>query len=124
MGERHIPVMLDEVLVALAPKDGESMIDGTFGAGGYSRAILAAGASRVLGIDRDPAALAAGEALAIGGLTLRAGVFGDMEAIAEAAGFAPADGAAFPSRRTGRWTCACRRAGRARPMSSTAAARR
>ena len=92
MGERHIPVMLDEVLVALAPKDGESMIDGTFGAGGYSRAILAAGASRVLGIDRDPAALAAGEALAIGGLTLRAGVFGDMDAIAEAAGFAPADG--------------------------------
>lgn len=89
---RHIPVMLNEVLAALAPASGESVIDGTFGAGGYSRAILAAGASRVLGIDRDPTALAAGAALGITGLTLRAGVYSDMEAIAEEAGFAPADG--------------------------------
>ncbi len=92
MSERHIPVMLDEVLAALAPKPGEMFVDGTFGAGGYSRAILAAGAGRVLGIDRDPAALATGEALVVAGLTLRAGVYSQMEEIAAEAGFAPADG--------------------------------
>ena len=59
---RHIPVMLDEVLAALAPKAGETVIDGTFGAGGYTRAILDAGAD-VGAIDRDPDAIAAGRAL-------------------------------------------------------------
>jgi 16S rRNA (cytosine1402-N4)-methyltransferase len=49
----HLPVMLAEVLAALEPKSSEHIIDGTFGAGGYSRAILAAGA-RVTGLDRDP----------------------------------------------------------------------
>ena len=49
----HIPVMLDEVVAALAPADGEHIIDGTFGAGGYSRALLDRGA-RVSGFDRDP----------------------------------------------------------------------
>lgn len=92
MSERHVPVMLDEVLVALAPKGGEILIDGTFGAGGYTRGILSIGDTRVLGIDRDPAALAAGAALGLSGLTLRAGVYSDMEAIAEEAGFAPANG--------------------------------
>ncbi len=90
--DRHIPVMLNEVLAALAPKSGDSVVDGTFGAGGYSRAILAHGASRVLGIDRDPTALAAGAVLGVSGLTLRAGVYSDMGAIAEEAGFAPVDG--------------------------------
>jgi 16S rRNA (cytosine1402-N4)-methyltransferase len=51
--DRHIPVMLDEVLAALAPSPGDHIIDGTFGAGGYSRAILDAGA-RVTGFDQDP----------------------------------------------------------------------
>lgn len=92
MSDRHIPVMLDEVLAALAPQGGEGFIDGTFGAGGYSRAILAAGAARVLGIDRDPSALAAGEASSIAGLTLRGGVYSDMEAIAAEAGFGAVDG--------------------------------
>jgi 16S rRNA (cytosine1402-N4)-methyltransferase len=50
----HVPVLLAEVLVALAPLDGARIVDGTFGAGGYSRALLEAGAS-VVGIDRDPA---------------------------------------------------------------------
>lgn len=59
---RHIPVMLDEVLAALAPAEGEIIIDGTFGAGGYTRAILARGAS-VVAIDRDPDAIVAGRAL-------------------------------------------------------------
>jgi 16S rRNA (cytosine1402-N4)-methyltransferase len=49
----HVPVLLDEVLVALGPLEGARIVDGTFGAGGYSRALLTAGAS-VVAIDRDP----------------------------------------------------------------------
>ena len=52
--ERHIPVLLDAVLTALAPAPGETYIDGTFGAGGYSRAILNAADCRLVAIDRDP----------------------------------------------------------------------
>ncbi|TIT30834.1 MAG: 16S rRNA (cytosine(1402)-N(4))-methyltransferase, partial [Mesorhizobium sp.] len=59
---RHIPVLLGEVLEALAPAEGDIIIDGTFGAGGYTKAILAAGAS-VVAIDRDPDAIAAGRDL-------------------------------------------------------------
>ncbi|MFZ2102806.1 MAG: 16S rRNA (cytosine(1402)-N(4))-methyltransferase RsmH [Oricola sp.] len=50
---RHIPVMLGEVVDALAPEPGEHIVDGTFGAGGYARALLEKGA-RVTGFDRDP----------------------------------------------------------------------
>lgn len=50
----HIPVLLPEVLAALSPTDGENYVDGTFGAGGYTRAILAAADCHVLGLDRDP----------------------------------------------------------------------
>ncbi|MGV8832012.1 MAG: 16S rRNA (cytosine(1402)-N(4))-methyltransferase RsmH [Devosia sp.] len=49
----HLPVLLDEVLVAFGPLDGKRIVDGTFGAGGYSRALLEAGAT-VIAIDRDP----------------------------------------------------------------------
>jgi 16S rRNA (cytosine1402-N4)-methyltransferase len=49
----HLPVLLDDALEALAPLEGARILDGTFGAGGYSRALLAAGAS-VVAIDRDP----------------------------------------------------------------------
>ncbi|WP_378949921.1 16S rRNA (cytosine(1402)-N(4))-methyltransferase RsmH [Mesorhizobium sp. ANAO-SY3R2] len=59
---RHVPVLLDEVLAALKPAPGEVIVDGTFGAGGYTRAILATGAS-VVAIDRDPDAIAAGREL-------------------------------------------------------------
>ncbi|GGE42274.1 ribosomal RNA small subunit methyltransferase H [Agaricicola taiwanensis] len=52
---RHRPVLLDEMLAALAPRKGEIHLDGTFGAGGYTRAILEAGAS-VIALDRDPTA--------------------------------------------------------------------
>ncbi len=59
----HIPVLLDEVIAHLAVRKGGVYIDGTFGAGGYSSAILDAGAGKVIGIDRDPTAIAAGQAL-------------------------------------------------------------
>lgn len=59
---RHIPVMLPEVMEALRPAPGELHVDGTFGAGGYTRAILEAGAS-VVAIDRDPDAIAAGRTI-------------------------------------------------------------
>lgn len=59
---RHIPVLLDEVLAALAPAAGDLVVDATFGAGGYTRAILDGGAY-VIAIDRDPDAIEAGRAL-------------------------------------------------------------
>ena len=49
----HVPVMLNEVLQSISPKDGEMYVDGTFGAGGYTRAILKAVECKVYGIDRD-----------------------------------------------------------------------
>jgi len=58
----HIPVLLDEVIAAIAPRPGMTVIDATFGAGGYSRALLAAGA-RVYGFDRDPNAIRDGAAM-------------------------------------------------------------
>lgn len=51
----HIPVLLDPLLAAVAPVSG-TWLDGTFGAGGYTRGLLAAGADKVIAIDRDPAA--------------------------------------------------------------------
>jgi len=53
----HKPVMLREVIAALAPKDGGVYVDATFGAGGYARAILAAADCTVYGFDRDPTAI-------------------------------------------------------------------
>ncbi|MXO89539.1 16S rRNA (cytosine(1402)-N(4))-methyltransferase RsmH [Pontixanthobacter aquaemixtae] len=55
----HIPVLLDEVVAALAPQQGDVIIDATFGAGGYTRALLDAGAT-VHAFDRDPDAIASG----------------------------------------------------------------
>lgn len=59
---RHVPVMLAEVLAALEPQPGKIILDGTFGAGGYTSAILDAGAD-VIALDRDPTAIAAGQPL-------------------------------------------------------------
>lgn len=59
----HVPVLLDEVLEALAPLEGARIVDGTFGAGGYSRALLEAGAS-VIALDRDPSVTPFADALA------------------------------------------------------------
>ena len=60
---RHIPVMLSEVLAALDPKDGEIIVDGTFGAGGYSQAILDRADCKIIAIDRDPEAFQLSRAL-------------------------------------------------------------
>jgi 16S rRNA (cytosine1402-N4)-methyltransferase len=54
----HVPVLLEEVIAALAPERGGVFVDGTVGLGGHARAVLARGADRLIGIDRDPAALA------------------------------------------------------------------
>jgi 16S rRNA (cytosine1402-N4)-methyltransferase len=60
----HVPVLLDEVIAALAVAPGETHVDGTFGAGGYTRALIEKGAARVYAFDRDPDAIQEGEALA------------------------------------------------------------
>ena len=81
----HLPVMLKEVLDALNPRDGARYIDGTFGGGGYARAILQAADCRVLGIDRDPEAIARGQKLVEhfdGRLTLVEGGFSRMDVLA------------------------------------------
>src|SRR4051812_35111024 len=59
----HVPVLVSEMIAALALVGGETVIDGTFGAGGYTRALLSAGAGRVIGFDRDPDAIEAGRSL-------------------------------------------------------------
>jgi 16S rRNA (cytosine1402-N4)-methyltransferase len=81
---RHVPVMLQEVLACLSPKDGETYVDGTFGAGGYTRAILDAAKCTVHAIDRDPSAAKNARDLAQeypGKLFAIEGRFGDMRAL-------------------------------------------
>lgn len=65
----HVPVLLDEVIAGLTPRPGERHVDGTYGAGGYTRAILAAGAE-VIAFDRDPDAIAAAGESPTAGLIL------------------------------------------------------
>lgn len=93
-GAPHVPVLIDEVMEHLAPATGEIIIDGTFGAGGYTTRILDAGAS-VLAIDRDPSAIAAGKGLVAtsdGRLTLIEGRFSDLDRLAAAHGHETVDG--------------------------------
>ena len=81
-GGRHVPVMIDEVLESLEPRDRETYVDGTFGDGGYSEAILNAADCKVLGIDRDPVAVERGRAIAAkynGRLAVVRGRFGDLD---------------------------------------------
>jgi len=79
---RHVPVMVEAVVTALAPRDDALFVDGTFGAGGYSRALLDAANCRVAAIDRDPEAVRRGREFAAtqnGRLEVVEGNFGDME---------------------------------------------
>jgi 16S rRNA (cytosine1402-N4)-methyltransferase len=94
-GAPHVPVLLAEALAALAPIAGGVFVDGTFGAGGYTRAILEAGARKVVAIDRDPSAIDAGAALADAygaRLILVSGRFSDLDRHAADAGVDRADG--------------------------------
>ncbi|MCO5091896.1 16S rRNA (cytosine(1402)-N(4))-methyltransferase RsmH [Bosea sp. (in: a-proteobacteria)] len=93
---RHVPVLLAEVIAALAPRAGGRYLDGTFGAGGYARAILeAAPGAILLGLDRDPSAIAGGADLVAameGRLTLSQANFGELAEEAERFRMVPLDG--------------------------------
>ncbi|MEE9140427.1 MAG: 16S rRNA (cytosine(1402)-N(4))-methyltransferase RsmH [Alphaproteobacteria bacterium] len=95
---RHRPVLLKEVMVALSPRDGGIYVDGTFGAGGYARALLESADCTVWGIDRDPDAIAAGAPLARehrGRLSLLEGRLGAMDELLSARGVHQVHGVAF-----------------------------
>ena len=92
----HIPVLLDEVVAALDPQPGDLIVDATFGAGGYTRALLGRGAI-VHAFDRDPDAIAAGEKWPEAGespprLVLHPRRFSEMAATLREAGIARVDG--------------------------------
>lgn len=90
----HIPVLLAPIMSAISPVRGV-WLDGTFGAGGYTRALLDAGATRVLAVDRDPSVFSRAERWASQygeRLVLIAGEFGQLELLAEKQGALPLDG--------------------------------
>ena len=94
----HIPVLRDEVLAALDLREGDVAVDATFGAGGYTRAILARPVTQVYAFDRDPTAIQGGQGLveeAKGRLTLIHGRFGEMERLLSERGVAQVDAIAF-----------------------------
>ncbi len=100
MNYHHTPVLLREVIAGLQPRPGGQYIDGTVGGGGHAAAILEASApdGRLLGIDCDPAALAAAATrLAPYGarVTLVRGSFREIERLATAAGFVRVQGVAL-----------------------------
>ena len=96
----HVPVLIDEVIGALAIEGGETVVDGTFGAGGYTRAMLSAGAGRVIGFDRDPDAIEAArslvpDAVEAGRLTLVEERFSQMDRALAERGIGEVDGVAL-----------------------------
>jgi len=95
---RHVAVLAREVVDALRPRDGGRYLDGTFGAGGYTSAMLDRAECQVIAIDRDPDAIAAGQALAeryAPRLRLIEGRFGDMAELLSAEGVEDVDGVAL-----------------------------
>ena len=93
--QRHIPVLGRQAVELLAPRDGGIYVDGTFGAGGYSRMILECAGSRVIGIDRDRSAILAGFDLVDGSggrLTLVEDRFSNLADICAAQGIEKVDG--------------------------------
>jgi len=98
MTAAHQPVLVDDVCRALAPADGEVMLDATFGAGGYAKALLACAQIKLFAIDRDPAAIAGGQDLAEaypGRLIPIQGRYSEMEALLAAHDTTAIDGVAF-----------------------------
>jgi 16S rRNA (cytosine1402-N4)-methyltransferase len=93
MTAAHIPVLLEAVLAALTPRQGETHVDGTYGAGGYTSALLASGA-RVYAFDRDPQAIALANAQAAGEarLTVVPERFGRLDTALAERGVAAVDG--------------------------------
>lgn len=93
----HVPVMMQEVVTMLCPHEKGIYVDGTFGVGGYSRAILKAGAHKVLGIDQDPEAVILGHALEEENpnFTIIHGRFSHMKSLLEAQGIKEVDGIAL-----------------------------
>lgn len=91
----HLPVMLNEVLSALKPADSEIYVDGTFGAGGYTKAFLESADCTVVAIDRDRDAAARAKTLKAKygeRLIFIQGCFGDVENLLKSAGFEKVDG--------------------------------
>ena len=78
MNAPHIPVLLNEVVDAMQPAAGKTLVDGTFGAGGYSRALLGGGAS-VIAFDRDPSARKFAEGLPADRFRLVEGRFSELD---------------------------------------------
>jgi 16S rRNA (cytosine1402-N4)-methyltransferase len=98
MSGTHVPVMLEEVMAVLQPRDDAIYVDGTFGGGGYSEALLSRAQCKVFAIDRDLAAIERGASLTrrFGErLTLIHGRFSDMEALLGNQGVSGADGVAL-----------------------------
>lgn len=92
----HVPVLLREVVEGLAIVPGETLVDGTFGAGGYTKALFGAGAGRVIGFDRDPDAIANGPSLVPDPrLTLINENFSQMDRVLAERGLLPVDGIAL-----------------------------
>jgi 16S rRNA (cytosine1402-N4)-methyltransferase len=92
---RHIPVLGAEAVAMLKPRDGRIYVDATFGAGGYSQAILDAADTRVIGIDRDRSAIAGGFDLvdrSDGRLTLVEDRFSNLAEVCAAQGASHVDG--------------------------------
>jgi 16S rRNA (cytosine1402-N4)-methyltransferase len=95
---RHVPVLGGPAVEFLAPRAGGVYVDATFGAGGLSRALLAVADTRVIGIDRDQTAIAAGAGLveAAGGrLTLVEDRFSNLAEIVRSCGYDKVEGAVF-----------------------------
>lgn len=91
----HIPVLLDEVMTAIRPQAGGLYVDGTLGGGGYARAVLGVEGARLVGIDRDPAALPVAAQLRKAWpdtFAFQQGPFSTMEQILELSGADGVDG--------------------------------
>jgi 16S rRNA (cytosine1402-N4)-methyltransferase len=97
MSTQHLPVLLEEAVTALAVRPGGTYVDGTFGRGGHSRAILARlgpaeQGGRLIALDRDPTAIAAGQRIADARFTLAHAAFSRLDEVLDAQGVALADG--------------------------------